>query len=274
MSALSFIRDGEVNETIGFHTTRGDFHSICQFGLDTRRGSATTYFGPGIYLTQDPMKANDYCCNKGDPMALRAMFRVRFLKGKVKEFSPGKFEKFSLEPEGYDSVSGYIARSPEFVLYSNDRVLITHLILYRFSNPEAECRLPNTTVVAGQAKSIIYITPSLANWVNTIEKICSPTQLSQFKFAFTNVIKSISTCDEFMEKCKEIFPTHAIPGDLKSKLDAELQRLHSFRSFTGPSTTPLPPALFSGQTFSLTRSQGVVVSFPEAGLRRSKRRRE
>jgi hypothetical protein len=114
-TALNFLRDGDANEDVGYHTTRGDLHSICQNGLDTRYGLQSAYFGQGIYTTKDPMKANDFCGVKGDPTALRAMFRVSFLKGKTKEFPTGKFEKFSREPEGFDSVTGLISRSQEYV---------------------------------------------------------------------------------------------------------------------------------------------------------------
>jgi hypothetical protein len=211
-----------LNEKVAFHTTKAPLFSICQHGLDARYASGL--FGQGIYVALEPMKANDYSPDKGNPLAVRAMLRCRVLQGISTEFELGRFDrKLTTEKPGTDSVLGYIRRGTELVFYTADRVLVTHIILYRFTNPAVETA-PILSVPPNIPGHIVYITAALSEFFSKLEARAKDPMINRFpemRSAIGRLLKQECQVDEFMATAGMLIGA-APPPKIATQIEAEL----------------------------------------------------
>ena len=114
------------------------------------RLAATGYFGKGIYSSPSVAKANTYFKNNATTEQvdnpLRYMLALHVCMGKTYKYK--QFETantLTREPDGYDSVTGYVSGGTEFVVYNNDQVYISHVIFYRIPAPVATTNPAPTT---------------------------------------------------------------------------------------------------------------------------------
>jgi len=113
-----------------YHVTKWhNLDTVYADGLDQRM-AAHGMFGRGIYLSDDPVKCNKYW-RGADVSGMRFMLRCRALLGNVKQYPLGIPDRYlTTEPPGYDSVQGNMTGHNEYVLYSNNQVLIEYVIGY------------------------------------------------------------------------------------------------------------------------------------------------
>jgi hypothetical protein len=231
MAALRAMRRGNVNERIAYHTTKGDPHYICQKGLDYRRAKHG-FFGKGLYAAEDPMKANDYSSAKGNPTALRMMLRCKVLLGMSKEFEVGRFNRdLFMEPEGFDSVTGFIRRNYEYVLYSSDHIYISHIVFYRFTDTVLEMT-PSFALPPNVNGQIFYISDSLNKFFGELQQRGSPDQQVHIKRLIAALLNRTISVQDFIKQTSTILNATA-PDDMLVKLSAALAQCN-----LPPSTVP------------------------------------
>ena len=191
-------------------------------GLDYRLAQRG-FFGKGLYVTSNPMKANDYSPDKGQPTALRMMLRCRVLLGKAKEFDVGRFDRdLTIEPEGFDSVQGFIRRGIEYVLYANDRVYITHVIFYRFGDRDLELA-PSFALPPNVTGQIVYITASLSEFFGKLQQRATVDQQIPIKRLISALLKRAITVTQFLDQISSMLKALP-PKDLCEKLTTELEK--------------------------------------------------
>ena len=224
-STIEHIRGPEnLNEKAVFHVSgSGDLFDLFQTGLDPRR-SRQGLFGKGIHLACEPEKANDYSADKGNPAALRTILRCRVLQGVAKEFELGRFDRdLVIEPPGCDSVVGYVRRGPEVVVYSRDQVIITHAIVYRYTNPLMETS-PARVVPPNVQGHVVFITAALSEFFAKLTTRAGPDgsdKARQIKHAVGRLLKAEISAELFLDKAGTIFNYEA-PPLLAEKIRAEL----------------------------------------------------
>jgi hypothetical protein len=84
-------------------------------------------FGKGIYFAPNSSKANDY-----NDASVRVMLLCNVLAGREYE-STENLQTLTAAPTGYHSVRGIVGTKlnyPELVVYEEDSILVTHIILY------------------------------------------------------------------------------------------------------------------------------------------------
>lgn len=203
------------------------------------------FFGKGIYATDSPLKANDYSPSKGDPNALRVMLRCQVIPGCVKKFDIGRFDRdLTVAPEGYDSVSGFIRRSSEIVLYDPYQIRVTEVIIYRFTKTSEELDPIRTIPPGAVAGRTVFITASLSEFFSKIQERCNSTQLPACKKLVSDLLKRQITPTQFIQEISSLLRT-TVPSDLEERLVRELAKcdLHLTNSTADePAPTPAPAA--------------------------------
>jgi len=224
-AATEILNDGDANEVTSFHVSKGSLFSICQTNLDYRNAQRG-FFGKGLYTSPDPLKANDYSNEKGNPSALRVMLRCKVLLGRVKEFEMGRFDRDLIsEPEGFDSVKGFIRRGSEYVVYSSDRIYVTHLIFYKVNDTALELSAP-LNLPPNVSGHIVYITASLSEFFGKLQQRAGPATSPEYvavrKLIGTLLKKQIDV-DSFLAQISKILKA-APPADLAVRMKTELEK--------------------------------------------------
>lgn len=229
----------KAEEKIAYHVTKGGLFQICQTGLDARL-SQKGFFGKAIYMAFEAVKANDYSVDKGNPAAIRVMLRCKVLQGVCKEFELGRFDRdLIMEPEGYDSVSGFIRRGTELALYTSDRVCVTHIILYKYLNTQLETG-PVLNVPPNVSGHIVYITAALSEFFSKLQLRAGAPATQEhvaMKRLTGRLLKKELAVAEFLVAAGEILHTDP-PLELADKISSELKKC---RLDPQPGTAPPPP---------------------------------
>jgi len=232
---------GDPNAQVGYHVCKGDvLKKILEKGLDPRVSNGG-FFGNGTYLTPDPLKANDYSPQKGDPKALRCMLRCQVLLGKSKTFPTGHFDRsIRIEPEGYDSVIGFIRRSTEYVIYTGNRAYVSYIIFYRFTDTQLEMT-PSSALPQNVSGQTYLITPSLSEFFSRLNKRAAPEPSEQnttLKKLIRDLLNRIITVSDFITGIEICFKSTS-PVGLSVKLEAELKKC---KLPPAPMAPPIPIA--------------------------------
>ena len=202
---IAALNEGNPNEQVMFHVSRTDPITLCNKGLDVRRAHVG-FFGRGIYLTNSLYKANHYSPAKGNPHALRIMFQCRSVLGRSKVFEVGHFARDLVDnPEGFQSVKGFIHRDYEYVIYNNDQVVIERVIFYRYLNTDKE-KTSSYNLPSDTKGYVVFLTTEMSLYFNNISSNYgaegSPEQTA-IKRLITAVLKQFIGVDTFFEElCK------------------------------------------------------------------------
>lgn len=230
--------DGDANVRELWHSTKlCNIENILQFGLKSQRANRG-FFGHGIYFTDDPMKANDYCPDKGNPDSVRVMLRCSVALGRTMEYEVGRFDRDLVDPPGdCHSVTGFIRRSAEFSVYNNTQVLVTHVIFYRFTDPALELT-PSFSLPPSVSGQIVYITTSLSEFFGKLQMRASTQEAAaELKRAIASLLKRTDTVDQFLARVSETLKA-APPEDLKGKIETEITKCR----LPPPRQLPVMPA--------------------------------
>ena len=223
-AAINFIT-GNANENIVYHTTKSKLISICNEGLDPRY-SLKGFFGRGIYVSDSPVKCNDYSAEKGNPNAVRIMLQCRVILGRSKEYEMGQFDRdLVVEPQGYQSVKGFIRRNTEYVVYNRDQIMIDKIIIYRYSNTENELA-PCLQVPPNITGNIVYITASLSEFFSKLQQRVGPSGSANFiavKRLTAALLQKLIDIDQFLGDVSLILKALPPPG-LAAKIRAEMDQ--------------------------------------------------
>jgi hypothetical protein len=142
-----------------YHVTKGSLLSILLEGLNPLLSSGGL-FGKGIYLSTNPLKANDYSPSRGRPNDIRVMLKCSAVLGNVYDFGVGRFDKDMVAaPQGFHSVKGFVRRAEEFVVYRESQVNVEEIIFYTFGNTQLEME-PSSNVppsVAGKVRVVNFL---------------------------------------------------------------------------------------------------------------------
>lgn len=248
----------------------GVIDSILNFGLDKGK-SKQGFFGKGIYLTDNAMKANDYSESKGDPESVRILLLCSVALGKSKSYEIGRFEReLDCAPENYDSVQGLIRHAREYVVYNNNQVLITHIIHYRYGTI---AELNTAHKLPPNIKSpVVFISPALSDFITKVEKVAhSKDCIIVVKKLIGNLLRAKIEPETFLEEVQQNLK-HSFPDGILGRLKYELFRsnisvAHStppaIASGTdiAPAPTPAPTPTPATRTVTVTVRQCVSSSF-------------
>lgn len=172
------------NQIYLFHSTRGDINKIIKEGLNVEK-SRIGSCGKGIYLTDCPLKANDYNIKKGDGYNERIMLRCAILPGRIKYLLPGQYNReYTQSPPGFECVSAFLKRSREYVIYNNSQVIITEVIRYRINDMIADYIPFDITKI-----TYVLITQNLMTYYQNTFRMFSLD--NNQKMIFTNLFKDL-----------------------------------------------------------------------------------
>ena len=115
-----------------YHVTKGDLERVLHESLQpTAANRDVGTFGPGIYFTSSPIKANDYSLLNKHPNTVRAMLRCSVVIGSAHIVAPNaRDHTLRRPPITRDSVVGQITRAREVAVYDPTQVLITEVMFY------------------------------------------------------------------------------------------------------------------------------------------------
>eukprot|EP00047_Mylnosiga_fluctuans_P021660 m.107496 g.107496 ORF g.107496 m.107496 type:complete len:538 (+) comp8982_c0_seq3:3-1616(+) len=247
------------NEAVAYHVSKGSLESICAQGMEYRTAQRG-FFGKGLYTTPDPMKANDYS-DKGNPQAVRTMLRCLVTRGRVKEFEVGRFDRdLYVEPEGFDSVQGFIRRASEYVVYGSDRLFVSHIIYYKFGDTNLEMA-PSTALPPNVVGHIVYITASLSEFFGKLQLRAGSVislEYAAIRRLIGLLLKSQLTVEAFLAEASRILKA-APPPDLATRIRSELAKCR----LPIPAGT-VPP--ISAGTPPLNETHSTVSSVPAAPI--------
>jgi hypothetical protein len=125
------VLDGTVNECLLFHGTDMTAAKIIQeqgFEKDFAGMAHGAFFGNGVYFSGSSLKSHGYT-RPAEPSGLRTMLLSRVICGNLLEVS-GK-DLGDVLPQGYHSALGQGRSAEEIVVFDNDQIFPTYIILYR-----------------------------------------------------------------------------------------------------------------------------------------------
>jgi len=235
---LRFRLGKDVAVTRHYHMTSSGLDVVLREGLITNlKSEKSGFFGRGIYLTPDMTKANDYAPQAKTATVLRAMLVCDVLEGKSHTYATGHFDRtLTAAPLDSDSVTGYIRRAKEVVVYNCAQVLIKGVILYRFLNTSVETNVamnPPTPVPDGAF--IVLITAALSEFFSKLESRAGPPdseKRKEIRKKISELLRQIIDVTTFVADVGTILGAGA-PPDLETKLTTELAK----------SRLPPPPAV-------------------------------
>lgn len=211
------------NERVLYHVTKAPVFDICENGLDCRY-SLRGYFGYGLYLSDDPLKANDYGATES---LYRVVLRCKTLLGNTKEFEMGHFDRdMKMEPKGFHSVQGYLRRSVEYVIYRNDQVYVDHVIVYKCTDAGQE-QIPSslpTQVLPPVHGKLVYITAGLSEFFSKLKSRAGAMDSEphkKIKRVIGLLLKQLISIDQFLQEVAVVLQA-VPPTDLNEKLKMEL----------------------------------------------------
>jgi hypothetical protein len=259
-------------EKVEYHcAASSSIPSICQAGIDARI-AASGPFGKGIYTSIFPSAANRHSPHQFDPLISRVMYRCLVVTGRqcVVASDAARVDLIR-EPPGYDSLVGDILGGQETCVYTTDRVCVTHIIIYRYTDPVHErnpfhCITTRTTVGPPLRISIthpihILFTNLRLRAAANASRANTPDSLRNMNAAIRALCQTECTAREFLDRaCAILAPSNLIvtPSNL-AVIQSELERCN-FSPVPAPAPAPAP----------LRSGVGTIVT-PSAGTRSSAR---
>ena len=160
--------------------------------------------------------------------------------GLVKEYDIGTFDRdLTMEPDGYDSVKGFIRRGIEYVVFANDRVYASHIIIYRFSDTILEMSPAFNTPPEVTGK-IVYITVVLSDFFSKLQREAAKANddatSKNVKRLIGLLLKRRIDVEAFLTQISEIIKAPH-PAELPAKLNAELSKCN-YGQLNPAATTP------------------------------------
>jgi hypothetical protein len=231
------------NIQILYHTTSDvNIRNIIVEGLDTKFAKPG-FFGKGIYLSDSPLKANDYSQYKGNPTAKRYILRCKVILGNTNEFPTGRFDRaLTQAPAGFHSVKGFIRHNYEYAVYNPSQVVITEVISYTFSKTSKETE-HQLTIPSDQANSkIVFVTSNLSQYFGNLETKAvsiNANYKGPIKSFIGLLLKREITPSQFVSLC-EILLKAIAPIKLIEQLTAELAKCNLDIDVSTLQVAPLP----------------------------------
>ncbi len=200
-----------------FHCPKGNIDNILNNSLDVTNAKKG-FFGKGIYFSDELIYCNFYSEFKGNPDARRVMLKCSVIMGKTHVFSITEYNTDLIAaPAGYNSIKGQIRLYPEYVVYRNYQVLITHVIFYKFTNAALDEKLPEIT-----GPNVVYITPRLSEMCRKM-RAKFPTQSDVIKQTFNRLYTYKITFEEFVSTIQTLTGLVPTQNDI-DKFNSELAR--------------------------------------------------
>jgi hypothetical protein len=224
-SLVSAMNSEEPNIQRLYHAPKGGFSNILLTGFDLTYAESGL-LGKGIYLSPDPLKANDYSPVRGTANKLRAVFLCNTTLGKVLDFGVGRFDRDLVRaPVGYHSVKSFIRRSTEHVVYNSAMVSVTSVIFYHVTDTAWELT-PPTTIPPNVSGRVFFITASLSDFLTKIQARASqkgtPVR-DTVREAIGELLRGEISAEAFIGKVATALKAPA-PKTLLAKLEAELEK--------------------------------------------------
>lgn len=227
-----------------YHSTRADLYIIIKEGLDVAK-SSKGFLGNAIYLSECPLKANDYNKFRGIINVERIMIRCSVLAGKVKEYDIGCFDNtLNKAPEGFNSTRSFVSRNYEYGIYNNSQVIITEIIKYKVIDISIDKH--NNLLPSALASKCVMITSFLRQLFNKLRMLCPENSIHDtfMRYYIGELLKKNIDTETFLINITKILgkPTFS---SIKDKIDSELERCNLSKGKPSlPLPEPFPEPLF------------------------------
>lgn len=226
-----------------YHCTRADLDIIIKEGLDVAK-SSQGFLGYAIYLTECPLKANDYNKYRGSMDVERIMIRCSVLVGKIKEYRIGSFDyTLNQAPEGFNSTRAFVSRNYEYGIYNNSQVIITEIIKYKVSDSSVDNH--TNSLPQAVANKCVMITAKLREFFNKLRQLCPENSIHDIfiRYYIGELLKKSIDTETFLINISKIIgkPTFST---IKDKIDGELERCNLSKGKPSPLPGPIPEPLF------------------------------
>ena len=200
-----------------YHATRrSSVLPICAQGMDVQL-SNIGFFGRGLYFSEDFLKANDYAKPAEENICCMLLCQVAL--GRVKEYPVGHYDRALIhEPDGFDSVRGFMNYNYEYVVYKNSRVYVSNVILYQrrpFQPIERPLVPPN---VSGE---IVLLTSSMTSFLTNLKQRAGPTYDLPLKVLIRKLLTHAMKAEEFITAVSLLL-NKQVPAGLAERIENEL----------------------------------------------------
>jgi hypothetical protein len=204
------------------------FHSPNDFGLDNIlntgldvKHSRIGFFGKGIYFCDNPINCNKFNRKRGTPSVERTMLVCSVILGNQNVFPHNEFQRELVSaPAEYHSVIGNIRRFPEYVVYQNCQVLITHVITYTIPDVSFE-----RTIVQINLCVDALVSPIVLDFFGKLRRRM-PDRNLQLKWLFLRYLKRVITIEHFVHELEQMVSGSA-PPTIADRLRDELPKCNA-----------------------------------------------
>ena len=194
--------------------------NILNTGLDVGH-SRIGFFGKGIYFCDNPINCNKFNRKRGTPSVERTMLVCAVILGNQNVFPHNEFQRELVSaPAGYHSVIGNIRRFPEYVVYQNCQVLITHVITYTIPNVSFE-----RTIVQINLRVDALVSPVVLDFFGKLRRRM-PDRNLQLKWLFLRYLKSVISVEHFVHELEQMVSDPA-PPTIAERLRDELPKCNA-----------------------------------------------
>jgi hypothetical protein len=202
-----------------------DFSNILLTGFN-RTNTAPGLAGTGIYLSPDPLKANDYSPHRGKRQKLRAMFLCQTTLGKVFSLGVGRVDRELVRaPVGHHSIQTFLRRSTEHVVYHPAMLYVTSVIFYYVTDSAWEMT-PPTTIPPKVRGKVFFISVGLSEFLNKIQERATKkgdAVEDAVREAIGKTLRGEISAEAFIGKIETALKAPA-PKDFLAKLKEELEK--------------------------------------------------
>ena len=265
---ISRLNQGNANVQTLFHVTSWEaLEDILFNGFDPCRAKEGL-LGRGIYFSSNPMKCNDYSQLRGDPTKLRCMLRCSVILGRVNDLGVGRFDRALTSPgENKDSVKAHVRRAEEYCIYHAGRVLVTDILIYRFTDPAAELA-DVQDIPAGVKGKVFFITASLSEFLTAVQSRATTAGAEAHeavRTAIGEVLRSIIAPETFVDRLQAALRAPPPPG-LLGKLYRELEKsgITPLPHTPAPTESMAPPPYSPAPIESMVPLDSVARKSPRA----------
>jgi hypothetical protein len=194
--------------------------NILNTGLDVGH-SRIGFFGKGIYFCDNPINCNKFNRKRGTPSVERTMLVCAVILGNQNVFPHNEFQRELVSaPAGYHSVIGNIRRFPEYVVYQNCQVMITHVITYTIPNVSFE-----RTIVQINLRVDALVSPVVLDFFGKLRRRM-PDRNLQLKWLFLRYLKSVISVEHFVHELEQMVSDPA-PPTIAERLRDELPKCNA-----------------------------------------------
>ena len=186
----------EITELDLYFVSKDEDEDVVRYGPDYRDVTLNC-LNKALYVSDNPFCVNFHSKNYTNTSVIRAMFCVKVLLGKMKDFN-GNTDYIAIEhePMKYNSMKIKFNNWVKYAIYDNNRIKITHIIHYRVPMYRHELVYKLT-----DPNNIIVMPKKLVEFINNLVLLVSSEKRDMFVVVtklMNNLLSKIITVNQFI----------------------------------------------------------------------------